>query len=1227
MRKIILLSVLIFSQLAYSASNKFKVSGSVYDDYNFGGNSREFDSSKGMKGLKKIKVELSEIGGSGSVQSKKTNANGYFKFNNIRPGTYTLTIKNTSPDHNDLDGELYSARGNCEPCLPVQVYPEITTGFSRQIVVSNSNIYNANIGINYSTVLNNNDRGVGSLRQFLINSRYLDGNSSKIEKEDLKQVDLPSDYDNAIFTLGSDKTIVLQSPLEMLYTEETSIDARDINLTLKNHRVAQNTDYGLKIHFSEENFIQGLIFDGFDDSVYINDSSEISLDWNTFKNTRDSGITIWGDSDENLITNNIFENNVNAEDVDYQAAALFMNNSNDNRITNNTFINAGDDHRSDGGYTFHVSAIRVYYGNGNLISENSFKGTRGISIDLRGVEHLGYINPNDGRYNNAASTSNQGIDFPVIQTGSITSNGELNVTGYIGLTPSSPVFGGSSVEIYLAEGSPTNHTLNGTDFIGRCIADSNATFDCTLPIPNGLNVATGSIITGITIARRNDDDDDDDDDHDHDEGGNTSEMGSIAIVTGSEDLSLDIYSLKSTPLTCEKSVFNIDIIDSYNNNDLTNYTGDVNVSLTKVSGIGDLSQLCWLSDNPAGVGKVSCDQGLVMSFDDETSRTLYLESYHQDMEVTAYAEMVDDTTKNDTSGIVKFGSEGFTLDLVSSDSQGFKAGVGSQLTLTRIETLSNGSPVCAINEHYNGNKNVGFKLHYLSSVLNRVNASITSSRGTTAVTESGYNDAKIMFYNGIATADFYYDEAGKISLDAYYQPPGNNPNDSMWKQSKAITVTPYQLRIEEISSGTGSDKKLNQSGNSLNGKGFVAAEVPFDFLLKAYSARNDLVTQNFNTADGDMLVGVAVLSPASKTGELAQLRLPTGVPVVFSDGIADLDGFKYGEVGSFYSNFMVTDYLDLTKIGHLSVNSPEVGRFFPARFELTSQSVTTDFTAASGYWTYLGKPDIDLTYQLEALGADGRRLTYYEPSGYAVDTIGLNLEDRTAGSPVSSLYHRLVMPESITTGGTFKAVWSGGVQTINATGLNALSVVREATGVDGPYESSVLFLSRASALDAVQFRVSGVFSDTADIGGDFALRYGRLNVKDTFGPTNTDLPMDMQIEYWDGDSFEVNTWDDADTYLDKEMSHSSDTPNDLNVGFVFDKSAAISKGVYALKVSGDKDGSTLVSSDLANFPWLQYCWSNATCTANNYQNNPLAQAIFGTQRPSDRVIYWQEMFY
>lgn len=1219
MRLLLLILSIIFSNVVYSAPpTPFSVSGTIFEDYNFGGSSRTYNPTLGMKGLSSTLVQLSS---SKVTRYATTNSNGYFSINNLARGSYTLTIYYTSPLGSDLDGELYSARGNCEPCLPVQVYPSITTGFSRHIVVSNSNIYNANIGINYSTVLNNNDSGAGSLRQFLINSRYLDGNSGKIEKEDLKQdhPDLFLAYDNAIFTLGSNKTIVLQSPLEMLYTEETSLDARGINLTLKNHRVARNTDYGIKVFDSEDNFIRGLIFDGFDDSVYVKDSSEILFGRNTFKNTRDSGITIWGDSEENLITNNIFENNVNAEDVEYQAAALFMNNSNDNIITNNTFINAGDDHRSDGGHTFHVSAIRVYYGNDNLISENSFKGTRGISIDLRGVEHLGYINPNDGRYNNAASTSNQGIDFPVIQTGSITSSGNLNVTGYIGLTPSSPVFGGSSVEIYLAEGSPTNHTLNGTDFIGRCIADSNATFDCTLPIPNGLNVATGSKITGITIAKLDDDDDD--------EGSNTSEMGSIAIITGSEDLGLDIYSLKSTPLTCEKSAFNIDVIDSYNNNDLANYTGDVSVSLTKVSSIGDLSQLCWLSDNAAGTNKVSCDQGLVVNFNDETSRTIYLESYHQDMQVTAYAEMVDDTTKNDTSGVVKFGSEGFTLDLVSSDSQGFKAGVGSQLTLTRIETLSSGSPVCAINEHYNGNKEVGFKLSYLSSAINRINASIISSRGTSVVAESGYNDAKLMFSNGVSTADFYYDEAGKISLDAYYQPPGSNPNDSIWQQSKAVTFTPYQLRIEEISSGAGSDKKLNQSGNSLNGEGFVAAEVPFNFLLKAYSARNNLVTQNFNTTDGDMLVGVAVLSPASKTGELAQLRLPTGVPVVFSDGIADLDGFKYGEVGSFYSNFMVTDYLDLTKIGHLSVNSPEVGRFFPARFELTSQSVTTDFIADSGYWTYLGNPNIGLSYQLEALGDEGRRLTYYEPSGYAVDTIGLNLEDRTSGNPVSTLTNRLVMPESIAPGGTFTAVWSGGVQTINATGLNALSVVREATGADGPYESSVLFLSRASALDAVQFRVSGVFSDTADIAGEFALRYGRLNIKDTFGPINTNLPMDMQIEFWDGDSFEVNTWDDADTKLDKDMSHSSDSPNDLSVAFVFDKSAAISKGVYALKISGDKDGSTLVSSDLVNFPWLQYCWSNATCTANNYQNNPLAQAIFGTQRPSDRVIYWQEMFY
>ncbi|MGF1764930.1 carboxypeptidase-like regulatory domain-containing protein, partial [Aliivibrio kagoshimensis] len=303
MRLLLLLLSMLFSNIVYSAT----VSGTIFEDYNFGGTSRSYEASLGMSGLASTLIQLHRPG---FTRYETTNSTGQYWFSGVPSGKYTLTIYYTSAMGNDLDGELYSARGNCEPCLPVQVYPEKTTQFSRSVTVGFWGTSGQDIGINYSTVLNNHDYGAGSLRQFLINSRFLDGNSGRIEKEDLKQdhPDLFLGFDNAIFTFGSNQTIVLHSPLDMLDTQRTSIDARRINLTLKNHRLAINEDYGIKVHSSYDNFIRGVIFDGFDDSVYLNNSSKILFGRNTFKNTRDSGITVWGNSNNNKITNNIFDN-------------------------------------------------------------------------------------------------------------------------------------------------------------------------------------------------------------------------------------------------------------------------------------------------------------------------------------------------------------------------------------------------------------------------------------------------------------------------------------------------------------------------------------------------------------------------------------------------------------------------------------------------------------------------------------------------------------------------------------------------------------------------------------------------------------------------------------------------------------------------------------------------------------------------------------------------------
>ena len=535
----VLILALFFSAFA-SASNghnqgnanhnrSYSVSGFVFEHYNFGGYSRDFyPGSSGMVAMDRmsIDVKLANYDNQNRTYYARTDGRGQFWFNRIPNGTYILTLPNVRTLGADKDGQIYSERGDCNECLPVQVWPNVSDHYQRTIVVRGGNVYDANIGFSYSVVSNNHDSGVGSLRQFLLNTRYLTTgrNPTRLEKQELRQEWHPSGVDNAIFTHQLDE-IVLLSPLEIYDTKDTYVDARvrlgsGRPLTLNNRRnTAQQGDYGIKITNSEDIRIAGMNWNYFDDAVYLDRSEEIEVTENSFNHTRDSGVKLVR-SDENIISRNIFNDTVNKEVSQEEAAAVFLEYSSENQVMANAFYDTGDDHQSDSLFRWHVSAVRVYYGNKNLISQNTFSNTRGLAIDLRSVEHTGQITLNNGLYDWSAGASNNGIDYPMLQAVNLdgTASGTVTLTN---MTDGSAVCRQTirdvSVELYKADGQASDSTIEGTAFIGSCRLNSQgAIAGCNL---DHSRFAAGDSITSIAI----------------DKCGNTSEMGQVIIADGGGD--------------------------------------------------------------------------------------------------------------------------------------------------------------------------------------------------------------------------------------------------------------------------------------------------------------------------------------------------------------------------------------------------------------------------------------------------------------------------------------------------------------------------------------------------------------------------------------------------------------------------------------------------------------------------------------------------------------------
>ncbi len=216
------------------------IAGYVYEDVNYGGGAGRPRSVAGSVGRPNARVELYNAAGA-FVSATTTDSNGRYAFTPGTAGTYTVRVVNSS---------VTSSRpGTVAGLLPVQTYngtttqvggqaPErvdagngaagttlaslntATTIAESQAVVTVSygspTATGADFGYNFDTVVNTNDAGQGSLRQFISNANALGGEASLAQAGfytnavDLSTgataagaagVGLPTDFESSIFMI------------------------------------------------------------------------------------------------------------------------------------------------------------------------------------------------------------------------------------------------------------------------------------------------------------------------------------------------------------------------------------------------------------------------------------------------------------------------------------------------------------------------------------------------------------------------------------------------------------------------------------------------------------------------------------------------------------------------------------------------------------------------------------------------------------------------------------------------------------------------------------------------------------------------------------------------------------------------------------------------------------------------------------------------------------------
>ncbi len=200
------------------------ISGYVYEDVNYGGGAGRPRSASGTVGRPNARVELYNSAGT-FVSATTTDANGLYTFN-PGAGTYTVRVVNSSVTS--------SRTGAVAGLLPVQTYNGTTTAVgganpakvdagngaagttlaslntattiaeSQAVVTSgvgSATATGADFGFNFDVVVNTNDTGQGSLRQFITNSNALGGEASLAQAGSNAAGALPTGTETSIFMI------------------------------------------------------------------------------------------------------------------------------------------------------------------------------------------------------------------------------------------------------------------------------------------------------------------------------------------------------------------------------------------------------------------------------------------------------------------------------------------------------------------------------------------------------------------------------------------------------------------------------------------------------------------------------------------------------------------------------------------------------------------------------------------------------------------------------------------------------------------------------------------------------------------------------------------------------------------------------------------------------------------------------------------------------------------
>ncbi|MEZ9885294.1 DUF6701 domain-containing protein [Vibrio splendidus] len=515
-------------------------------------------------------------------------------------------------------------------------------------------------------------------------------------------------------------------------------------------------------------------------------------------------------------------------------------------------------------------------------------------------------------------------------------------------------------------------------------------------------------------------------------------------------------------------------------------------------------------------------------------------------------------------------------------------------------------------------------------------------------------DGGITWSNSSTTFDFTdaqatpngklnYDESGSVSFklsDPDFEcPTGYDCEDNEGGDLDALEgvvnvfVRPWKIAICDIkeTSVTTNSNPATTTGSP----GFMASGENFSVKYRpiVFGSGDECnldVTTNYARDSGPINVSFKLAYPNIVDDDLNITPAVVGPFDNFSELV--ISNYLWDEVGSVQFKTSAT-YLTMD----LNEDTELVGRFYPKYFTTIGTPIW-DYPGSGvseQSFAYMNQPFDGVEFEVEALNALGNAIENYASFDSTL-TAGFSLFEPNFGdrfnSPVPNKVWTATNNRSI---GTFTLSQSS--PSTDCDSELCLEKLPTADNYeDGPYNGATGTVTDISIThtgsaddDPVAYLNEEGSRDPQRLTEQPEILFGRVDLDDVGGNSETTITIPLRTEYWNGSRFVVN---DVDSTTNVAASTSASDVvwsegGGVTTTVTFDNGGQVSGGESRNLTASQGDDVSIreqvqLWQNMDDIPWLRYDWdSDKVSDEVNGEQDPSTVVTFGIYRGNDRVIY------